>query len=223
MPGNTIRAVYVLVRKDLVLDYRSPIHATTQAVFSIASGVLAGLVQRQSIWEPGALLPISLAIVLVFQGIFSSYISFVREREYNTIDSLRLLPLPPEAVYTAKFLYTTMNILAFTTIFIGSLAFFTGTWPGPALPLLVWILAASILVGSVASLASAMMIYTSSPSSLAPMLIMTLTLPFFNVSSRALNTISQGYMPQPGWEAPLLGYSVGFLIVAALLSRYLLE
>lgn len=213
----------MLVRKDLVLDYRSPIHVTTQAIFSLASGVLAGLIQRRSVWEPETLLPISLSIVLIFQGIFSSYISFLREREYNTIDSLRLLPVSPETIYLAKALYTILNILFFTIVFLGSAMFFSGLHPEAIVALLVWILSGSILVGSVASLASAMMIYTSSPGSLAPMLVITLTLPFFNASSQAINTISQGYLPQPGWEAPLLGYSVGFLVAATLLSRYLLD
>ncbi len=221
--ANILKAIYVLVRKDLVLDYRSPLHVTTQAIFSLASGVLAGLIQRKSIWGPETLLPVSLSIVLVFQGIFSSYISFMREREYNTIDSLRLLPIPPETVYIAKSLYTILNILSFTLIFLGSIIFFSGLHLEATAALLVWTLSGSVLVGSVASLASAMMIYTSSPGSLAPMLIITLTLPFFNASSQAINTISQGYMPQPGWEAPLLGYSIGFLTAATLLSRYLLE
>ncbi len=209
--------------KDFLLDYRNPLSASTQLIFSLGSGVLVGLVYRSSVWPAGSLIPAALPIVLVFQAVFASYNSFLREAESRTIDGLRLLPVGPEVVFASKLIYSIINIFAFTILFLLSLLFFA--WPiNVALaPLTAWVLLSSLYMGGVSSLSSAMMIYSRARGTLAPVLVLLLSLPFFQSSAVHVGVISQGYMPRPGWPIPLTILSLGFILVSLILARYVLE
>ncbi len=220
---RAVKWITVLVWKDLLLDYRNPMSVTTQLIFSIGAGVLAGVIYRSSIWPPESLIPATLSIVLVFQAIFASYNSFLREAESRTVEGLRLLPVGPEIVYISKFIYSIANIIIFTYLFQLSILFFT--WPVriSITHVFIWILLASLYLGGVSSLSSAMMIYSRTRGTLAPMLILVLSIPFFQSSTEPINILAQGYMPQPGWHIPITTLGLGFLFTSTILAKYVLE
>jgi len=220
---NQLRALLWLLKKDFIIDYRSPINASIQAIFSLAAGIVVGMVYRGSVWPASSMMPPSLVTVILFQSVFSAYNSFLKEVESGTIEGLRLVPTGGEIVYSAKMLYSTASIFAFTIIYTGAFAFFSGGVDAYMLGIVAWILAASVMLGSVSSLASAMMIYSRSASIMAPALILVLSAPFFYIASGPLDTIAQGYRPEPGWGSQLLLMSLGFYTVAMALSRPIIE
>ncbi len=220
---NWFKAFMWLLRKDFLVDYRSPVNLSIQAIFSLAAGMLVGMVHRGSIWPASSVIPPSLVIVMLFQSVFSAYNSFLKEVESGTIEGLRLIPVGGETVYSAKMLYSTASIFLFSIVYIGALAFFSGGIDVYILGVMVWVVVSSLMLGSISSLASAMMIYSRSANLMAPALILVLSAPFFYIASGHLNVIAQGYSPQPGWGYQLLAMSIGFYIVAMALSKYIIE
>ncbi|MEB3780270.1 MAG: heme exporter protein CcmB [Desulfurococcales archaeon] len=218
-----LRALVWLLKKDFLIDYRSPVNVSIQAIFSIAAGIVVGMVYRGSVWPASSMLPPSLVIVILFQSVFSAYNSFLKEVESGTIEGLRLIPVGGGVVYSAKMFYSTTSIFIFTVLYTGALAFFSGGVDVYMTGVIVWIIAASLMLGSVSSLASAMMVYSRSANLMAPALILVLSAPFFYIASNPLNTIAQGYSPEPGWGSQLLVMGLGFYIVAVILSKYIIE
>ncbi len=218
------RALYMLLWKDYTLDYRSPLGVTTQLIFSVSAGILAGIAYRSGLWPGEALLPVSLVIVLVFNSIFQAYATFLREREQGTLDALRLLPVSPGAVYLEKTVYSYTWIAGFTLVYELSYTFFTGWSLNASLASIAsWILAAALAMAALASLASALLVYSTGYSTLAPMIIIILALPFFHAALPWLGVISQGLEPGPGWLGQLLAFSLGVMLVGAALASAVLE
>ena len=219
-----LRAFHALLWKDYMLDYRSPLGLTTQLLFSLSSGILAGIAYRSGVWPVEALLPVGVGIVLVFNSVFQAYATFLREREQGTLDAVRLVPAGAGLVYLEKTLYSYTWISLFTIVYALSYLFFTGWDAGVSLrDLILWILVVSLAMASLSSLASALLVYSTGYTTLAPMIVMILALPLLNALLPALAAVSQGLSPGPGWTSLALAFSLGLLLVGAALTSAALE
>ena len=221
--GFASRVAYMLW-KDLLLDYRNPYGIATQAVFSVSAGVATAFASRYSPWPPEALLPPALLLASLFNAVYVAYYSFIREREQGTLEALQLVPGGAAAAYTAKYIYSAALIASFNLVYLASYTFFSSrAEPGALLGLASWALAASLYLAAVSSLTSAMLVYSSSYTGLAPLLVLVLSLPFMEPSAEVLASLASGYEPPGLWEARMAASGVAAAAIGGVLSVYVLE
>ena len=214
--------VGVIVWKDVTLDLRRRVEAVSVLVFAVAAGVLVGYVAGIAGVSPAAASAAEL-LVLLFLAVFGVLSSFVREADRGTLDGLRSAPVPPEALYLAKMLYTfllmAVNLLAYSV----SVALFGGVWEALSPAVLGAALASALHFSAVSSLASAILVFSEARGVLMPVMVLVLALPFVQLAAPVLAGGYAGAGVGAGALLRLSAAAVAFSAVGAWLSRYVLE
>ncbi|MCE4611774.1 MAG: ABC transporter permease [Desulfurococcales archaeon] len=222
LKGMTARVLYLLW-KDLLLDYRNPYSLGTQAIFSLSAGVVSGLAARSSPWPPESLAPATLALVSLFNSVYASYSTFIREREQGTLEALQLIPGGPLALYASKLLYSAFIIASFNIVYILAYVLFSGASHVASLGVFEWALTASLFMAAVSSFSSAMLVYSSSYTTLAPLIVTALSLPYLDVALDSLAVLTQGYNPPSHWRVEMAAPAIAASLLGGVLASYVLE
>jgi heme exporter protein CcmB len=213
-----LRAIWLILRKDLTVEFRSREIVTTTVFFAV-SCVLAfafALVREGRAPDDGA--AGILWIAIMFAGNLALGRTFERERQAETLRALMLVPAPRTAVYLGKLAGIVLLLVATEILLVPlvALLFQAGLLARP-----VW-LAAVVAAGTVGfatvgTLFAAMLVRARSRDVLLPVLLYPVTVPVIIAGVRATAALAQtdadlGIVQF--WLALLVAFDVVFLTLA---------
>jgi heme exporter protein B len=222
-----VRITGALVRKELLLEWRTKESVPAMALFSLTTFVIFHFALDRSSLE-GDLAAGVLWATLLFAAMLGINRLFVAEREQGGFEAFLLAPVDRTTLLLAKatalFCYLTAVELVAVPAFAVLLL---GPSPGPALPELIGVLVlANAGIAAVGTLASALAIQTRARDLIAPLVALPLLVPVVIAGARATSPLllEAGADPLPGkWLAVLALYDVVFGLLAYAVFDYLLE
>lgn len=176
MPPDTLRAAWLIARKDLTIEFR-----TRTAFFAATAFTLLAIVIFFFAWDPTAVPAMDLApgvlwVIFTFSGLLGLQRSFGVEHADRAMDALIAAPVAREAIYLGKAAANLLFVLAVQAIAIPAIAiFYNAPLGSAALPLAAIAVLAAIGLVAVGTLFSAIAANTR----LAELLLPVVVLPFF--------------------------------------------
>jgi heme exporter protein B len=222
-----VRTVGALVRKELLLEYRTRESVPAMALFSLTTFVIFHFALHRGTVE-GDLAAGVLWITLLFAAMLGVNRLFVAEREEGGFDAFLLAPVDRTAMLAAKaaalFAYLVVVEMVAVPAFFLLLA---QPSPGQALPDLIWVLLlADVGVAVVGTLTAALAIQTRARDLITPLTALPLLIPVVIVGARATEPLLRaggaGGVPLK-WVAILALYDVVFALLAYAVFDFLLE
>jgi len=213
-----LRAIWLILRKDLTVEFRSREIATTTVFFAV-SCVLAfafALVREGQAPEDGA--AGILWIAIMFAGNLALGRTFERERQAETLRALMLVPAPRPAVYLGKLAGIVLLLAATEVLLVPlvALLFQAGLLARPFW--LVGVVAAGTIgFATVGTLFAAMLVRARSRDVLLPVLLYPVTVPVIIAGVRATAALAQPDVDLgivQFWLALLVAFDVVFLTLA---------
>src|ERR1700689_326680 len=99
---TTTRAAAILLAKELRLEFRTRELLSATIVFSLVIVVLFSFAFDPTAAESRRYGPGLLWIAFLFAGSLMLNPSFAREQSNDTLDALRMAPIPPSGIFSAK-------------------------------------------------------------------------------------------------------------------------
>jgi heme exporter protein B len=222
-----VRIAGALVRKELLLEWRTKESVPAMALFSLTTFVIFHFALDRSSLE-GDLAAGVLWATLLFAAMLGINRLFVAEREQGGFDAFLLAPVDRTAMLVAKATALFCYLAAVELVALPAFAvLLLGPSPGPALPeLIVVLVLADAGIAVVGTLASALAIQTRARDLIAPLVALPLLVPVVIAGARATSPLllEAGADPLPGkWLAVLALYDVVFALLAYAVFDYLLE
>jgi heme exporter protein B len=222
-----VRIAGALVRKELLLEWRTKEAVPAMALFSLTTFVIFHFALDRSSLE-GDLAAGVLWATLLFAAMLGINRLFVAEREQGGFDAFLLAPVDRTTMLVAKATALFCYLAAVELVAVPAFAvLLLGPSPGPALPGLIGVLAlADAGIAVVGTLASALAIQTRARDLIAPLVALPLLVPVVIAGARATSPLllEAGADPLPGkWLAVLALYDVVFALLAYAVFDYLLE
>ena len=222
-----MRITGALVRKELLLEWRTKESVPAMALFSLTTFVIFHFALDRSSLE-GDLAAGVLWATLLFAAMLGVNRLFVAEREQGGFEAFLLAPVDRTTLLFAKatalFCYLAAVELVAVPAFVVLLL---GPSPGPAFPELLGVLVlANAGIAAVGTLASALAIQTRARDLIAPLVALPLLVPVVIAGARMTSPLllEAGADPLPGkWLAVLALYDVVFALLAYAVFDYLLE
>jgi heme exporter protein B len=222
-----VRIAGALVRKELLLEWRTKESVPAMALFSLTTFVIFHFALDRSSLE-GDLAAGVLWATLLFAAMLGINRLFVAEREQGGFDAFLLAPVDRTAMLVAKATALFCFLAAVELVAVPAFAvLLLGPSPGPALPELIGVFVlADAGIAVVGTLASALAIQTRARDLIAPLVALPLLIPVVIAGARATSPLllEAGADPLPGkWLAVLALYDVVFALLAYAVFDYLLE
>ena len=222
-----MRITRALVRKELLLEWRTKESVPAMALFSLTTFVIFHFALDRSSLE-GDLAAGVLWATLLFAAILGINRLFVAEREQGGFEAFLLAPVDRTTLLLAKATALFCYLAAVELVAVPAFAvLLLGPSPGPAFPELIGVLVlANAGIAAVGTLASALAIQTRARDLIAPLVALPLLVPVVIAGARATSPLllEAGADPLPGkWLAVLALYDVVFALLAYAVFDYLLE
>jgi heme exporter protein B len=222
-----VRVTGALVRKELLLEWRTKESVPAMALFSLTTFVIFHFALDRSSLE-GDLAAGVLWATLLFAAMLGINRLFVAEHEQGGFEAFLLAPVDRTTLLFAKASALFCYLAAVELVAVPAFAvLLLGPSPGPAFPeLLVVLVLANAGIAAVGTLASALAIQTRARDLIAPLVALPLLVPVVIAGARATSPLllEAGADPLPGkWLAVLALYDVVFALLAYAVFDYLLE
>ena len=222
-----MRITGALVRKELLLEWRTKESVPAMALFSLTTFVIFHFALDRSSLE-GDLAAGVLWATLLFAAILGINRLFVAEHEQGGFEAFLLAPVDRTTLLFAKATALFCYLAAVELVAVPAFAvLLLGPSPGPAFPELIGVLVlANAGIAAVGTLASALAIQTRARDLIAPLVALPLLVPVVIAGARATSPLllEAGADPLPGkWLAVLALYDVVFALLAYAVFDYLLE
>ena len=222
-----MRITGALVRKELLLEWRTKESVPAMALFSLTTFVIFHFALDRSSLE-GDLAAGVLWATLLFAAILGINRLFVAEHEQGGFEAFLLAPVDRTTLLFAKATALFCYLAAVELVAVPAFAvLLLGPSPGPAFPELIGVLVlANAGIATVGTLASALAIQTRARDLIAPLVALPLLVPVVIAGARATSPLllEAGADPLPGkWLAVLALYDVVFALLAYAVFDYLLE
>jgi heme exporter protein B len=222
-----VRVTGALVRKELLLEWRTKESVPAMALFSLTTFVIFHFALDRSSLE-GDLAAGVLWATLLFAAMLGINRLFVAEHEQGGFEAFLLAPVDRTTLLFAKASALFCYLAAVELVAVPAFAvLLLGPSPGPAFPeLLVVLVLANAGIAAVGTLASALAIQTRARDLIAPLVALPLLVPVVIAGARATSPLllEAGADPVPGkWLAVLALYDVVFALLAYAVFDYLLE
>jgi heme exporter protein B len=222
-----VRITGALVRKELLLEWRTKESVPAMALFSLTTFVIFHFALDRSSLE-GDLAAGVLWATLLFAAMLGINRLFVAEREQGGFEAFLLAPVDRTTLLFAKATALFCYLAAVDLVAVPAFAvLLLGPSPGPAFPELLGVLVlANAGIAAVGTLASALAIQTRARDLIAPLVALPLLVPVVIAGARATSPLllEAGADPLPGkWLAVLALYDVVFALLAYAVFDYLLE
>jgi heme exporter protein B len=213
-----LRAIWLILRKDLTVEIRSREIAYTTLFFAVTSVLVFAfaLVKEGKPPEDGA--AGILWIAIAFAGTLALGRTFERERQSETLRALLLAPAARPAVYVGKLLGIVALLVAAEIVLVPLVALL---FQAPLLAHPLWlflvILAGTVGFTAVGTLFAAMLVRARSRDVLLPVLLYPITVPVIIAGVRGTAALLQ---PQVEfdivrfWIALLVAFDVVFVTLA---------
>jgi heme exporter protein B len=222
---STLRAAWLVARKDLQLELRTKEILTSTGLFAILVVTLGSLAFYTDPVSSSRVAPGVLWISILFCGILLIGRSWSLERENDAIFGLLLAPIPRASIYLGKALSALILLFAIELLLVPlCLVFFQIEPRGVALPLVALIFLGSVGFVSTAALFSAVGIRTRARDLMLSVLVFPLVAPALLAAAVATRELFAGAtLPEIlGWVRILAAFDLLFLAFGVWLSRYLL-
>ena len=222
-----MRITGALVRKELLLEWRTKESVPAMALFSLTTFVIFHFALDRSSLE-GDLAAGVLWATLLFAAMLGINRLFVAEHEQGGFEAFLLAPVDRTTLLLAKATALFCYLAAVELVAVPAFAvLLLGPSPGPAFPELIGVLVlANAGIAAVGTLASALAIQTRARDLIAPLVALPLLVPVVIAGARATSPLllEAGADPLPGkWLAVLALYDVVFALLAYAVFDYLLE
>jgi heme exporter protein B len=222
-----VRVTGALVRKELLLEWRTKESVPAMALFSLTTFVIFHFALDRSSLE-GDLAAGVLWATLLFAAMLGINRLFVAEHEQGGFEAFLLAPVDRTTLLFAKASALFCYLAAVELVAVPAFAvLLLGPSPGPAFPELLGVLVlANAGIAAVGTLASALAIQTRARDLIAPLVALPLLVPVVIAGARATSPLllEAGADPLPGkWLAVLALYDVVFALLAYAVFDYLLE
>ena len=222
-----MRITRALVRKELLLEWRTKESVPAMALFSLTTFVIFHFALDRSSLE-GDLAAGVLWATLLFAAMLGINRLFVAEHEQGGFEAFLLAPVDRTTLLFAKASALFCYLAAVELVAVPAFAvLLLGPSPGPAFPELIGVLVlANAGIAAVGTLASALAIQTRARDLIAPLVALPLLVPVVIAGARATSPLllEAGADPLPGkWLAVLALYDVVFALLAYAVFDYLLE
>jgi heme exporter protein B len=213
-----VQTVWLVTRKDLLIEFRSREVVYTTLFFAVACVlVFAFGFVREGIAVDDAAAGI-LWIAIAFSGTLALGRTFERERQNDTLRALMLAPLDRPALYVGK-LVSVLLLLAAVEAVVTPLVALMFHAPLFAFPFLMGLLLAAGTVGftAVGTLFAAMLVRARSRDVLLPILLYPITIPVIIAGVRGTAALLQPEADLPVarmWLSMLVFFDIVFITLA---------
>ena len=213
-----VQTVWLVTRKDLLIEFRSREVVYTTLFFAVACVlVFAFGFVREGIAVDDAAAGI-LWIAIAFSGTLALGRTFERERQNDTLRALMLAPMDRPALYVGKLVGVLLLLAAVEAIVTPLVALMFGA-PLFAHPVLIGLLLAAGTVGfaAVGTLFAAMLVRARSRDVLLPILLYPITIPVIIAGVRGTAALLQADADLPiarMWLSMLVFFDIVFVTLA---------
>jgi heme exporter protein CcmB len=213
-----LRAVWLVLQKDLVIEFRSREILYTTVFFAVSAVLVFsfGFV-REGVPTEGAAAGI-LWVAIAFSGTLALGRTFERERQGDTLRALMIAPVDRPALYLAKLAGMLALLFAVEALLVPLIALLFQA-PLGGYPLLMAGLLAAGTIGfaSVGTLFAAMLVRSRSRDVLLPVLLYPMTIPVIIAGVRGTAALLQPEA-EPAmarmWLSVLVSFDVVFITLA---------
>jgi heme exporter protein B len=222
---TTIRAAAIVLTKELRLEFRARELLTTTVVFALVIVVLFSFAFDPTAGESRRYGPGLLWIAFLFAGSLMLNPSFAREQSNQTLDALRMAPVPPFAILLGKMLANLIFLSVAEAILVPVFAVLYNISLADVAGRLILVLVLGtlglVITGTVFSAVAA---HARMRELLLPLLLLPILAPLLIAAVEATASL---FAEQPeldrAWLAFLAGFDIVFLTASWLLSDFLLE
>lgn len=215
---NFVRVVWLVVRKDLLVELRSREILYTTVFFAVSCVLVFafGFVREgQAMGDVGAGI---LWIAVAFSGTLALGRAFERERQSETLRALLLAPVDRPALYVAKLIGVLTLMTAVEIVVVPLVALLFQAPLFRHLPMLLGLLlAGTVGFTAVGTMFGAMLARARSRDVLLPVLLYPITIPVIIAGVRGTSALLQAD-PDPAiaraWLSLLLSFDVVFITLA---------
>ncbi len=217
---DLLRHAWLVLRKDLVLEWRARTAFLSTLVFTVLVLLVFNFGRDPTAVAPLDLAPSVLWVTFTFAAMLALNRAFQLELENQALDGLLLTPMSRSSLYLGKF---GANLAFVTVVEAVALPLFAIFFNVPVLPRLGPLAAVTLLatIGFVAvgTLFSAMVIRTRFAELLLPVLLLPFMIPplVWAVQTTAKLFAGRPLSEMEGWLRLLAAYDIVFVALATLL------
>lgn len=221
-----LRAVWVVLGKDLLLEFRSRESLAAMGLFGLLVAVVFSFA-----FDPGAqsLRPVFAGILwtaFLFAGLLGMGRSFARERENDALAGLLLAPIDPSAVFYGKCLANlALLILAEAILLPAFFALLAVPFAGDPLAFAGSLLLGTAGLAAVGTLTSALVVHVRASEVLLPLLALPVLAPVLIGAVRLGQALIAGPLPSElrPWYGLLAAYDALFWFLPLGVFEYVVE
>ncbi len=221
-----LRQLAAIVRKDLVLEFRSKDRLVAMGAFAVLAAVLFNFSLDNASVRPRDVLAGLVWMTLVFGGLLGVGRTFHLEAEDDAFRGLMTSPAPKDAVYLAKVVVNFVLVYGLSVLALGVFSLFLAVDVGANLPGTLLVLALGAL-GFVAlsTLFAAVSTGTTMGETLLPVLVFPLLLPMVVFGAGATGRLIAGrpFAEVAGNVRVLGAFAVAAVAAGAVLFRFVVE
>lgn len=212
-----------ILRKDLLLEYRSRDVFTGMFVFALVVLVVFNFAFDLRVEQPEAVAPGVLWVTVVFAGVLGVGRTVALEKDRGTLDGLLLAPVDRGAIYLAKTAANAVFMLLVEAITIPAFAALFNA------PVLRWELLGIAVLGTLGFACVGTLFATLAANSrarelLLPVLLLPVLVPVLIAAVQATGALFHpAALPGPPWVSLLIAFDLIFGVVGFLLYEYVLE
>jgi heme exporter protein B len=222
---STARSAAILLAKELRLEFRTRELLSATIVFALVIVVLFSFAFDPTAAESRRYGPGLLWISFLFAGSLMLNPSFARERLNDTMDALRMAPISPFAILSAKMLanFIFMSLVEVVLVPVFSVLY-NVSLSGVVAQLILVLVLGTIGLTATGTVFSAISSHARLRELLLPLLLLPILTPLLIAAVEATASL---FLEQPEldrtWVALLAGFDIVFLTASWLLCDYLIE
>jgi heme exporter protein B len=222
---STARSAAILLAKELRLEFRTRELLSATIVFALVIVVLFSFAFDPTVAESRRYGPGLLWISFLFAGSLMLNPSFARERLNDTMDALRMAPISPFAILSAKMLanFVFMSLVEVVLVPVFSVLY-NVSLAGVVGQLILVLVLGTIGLTVTGTVFSAISSHARLRELLLPLLLLPILTPLLIAAVEATASL---FVEQPEldrtWVALLAGFDIVFLTASWLLCDYLIE
>jgi heme exporter protein CcmB len=217
-PTPFARSVWLVLRKDLTVEFRSREIVYTTLFFAVSCVLVFAFAMVQDGQAPRGVAVGILWVAVVFAGTLALGRGFERERQSETLRALLLSPMPRPAIYVGKLLGVVALLVATEAVLLPLIAFlFSERLFAHAGWLLAIVLAGTIGFSAVGTLFAAMLVRARSRDVLLPVLLYPVVVPVIIAGVRGTALLLQPEVDLSlvrFWLLLLATFDVVFVVLA---------
>jgi heme exporter protein CcmB len=213
-----LQTVWLIVRKDLTIEFRSREIAYTTLFFAVAVVLVFAFALVKEGMPPQGASAAVLWIAILFAGNLALGRTFERERQAETLRALLLAPVSRPAIYTGKLVALLVLLGAAEVLLVPLVAFL---FQEPLLRHPIWmtgiVFTGTTGFAAVGTLFAAMLVRARSRDMLLPLMLYTITVPVIIAGVGATSSLLQtdvNYDVVRFWTVLLTCFDVVFVTIA---------